>query len=75
MGVDLVPRGEGDPHIIVELCVEDDENWHRKMQVSSYWPPELIRVLQQAQTFCETQTPDTASEGRQYGWKFNRVEP
>lgn len=69
MGVDLEPRGDKDPHIMFTLCVEDDELWHRKMSVSSSWLPELIRALQEAQAFCETQAP-SMSNGRQYGWEF-----
>lgn len=73
MGVDVVTRGENDPHILIQVWVEDDEIWHRKASISSHWLPELIRVLQDAHAFCESQEPDLR-DGRQYGWKFREVE-
>ena len=73
VGVDVSPRGKDDPHIMIVLCVEDDETWHRQLSVSSAWLEELIAVLYEAHRFCLSQEADMDND-RQYGWKFRKVE-
>jgi hypothetical protein len=76
MGVSLQPRSETngkatDQHISFSIEIEDDENWFpMDGSTSSYWLDELIEQLQRAKTYCESQKPDIAKNGRQYGWKF-----
>lgn len=54
IGVRLKDRGKDDPHQLVTVLVEDDENWHDKMTVSSFWLDEAIAQLQAAKQYLET---------------------
>lgn len=65
IGVDLKRRGGNDDHIMIELCVEDDESWHRKLSVSSAWLDDMIEVLLRAKAHCEKREVQD-----QFGWKF-----
>lgn len=47
IGVRAEERGKGDRHAVISVMVEDDDNWHDAMSVSSYWLDEFIDVLQQ----------------------------
>ena len=69
MGVELSQRGMNDPHILVNILMEDDENWFKKASFSSSWLDEMIQQLQAAKAFCETQEKDMHN-GRQYGFNF-----
>ena len=60
-----------DKHIMVEIMVEDDDNWFVKESMSSAWLDELIEQLQMARKFMDTQKPDIY-QGTQYGWKFKK---
>ena len=70
-GIRLTRRGENDPHIMVSILTEDDENWFvdEKNKFSSYWIDDLIEQLKNAKSFIESQEPDVY-EKRQYGFKF-----
>jgi hypothetical protein len=47
-GVHITDRGRDDPHKVIGLHVEDDENWHFVVSFSHEWLPELIRILETA---------------------------
>jgi hypothetical protein len=67
-GVGLLPRGENDPHVLVQLLSEDDENWFPSEQpTSSYWTSDLQAVLSEAQGWMEANC-DPDKDG--YGWQF-----
>lgn len=54
--VALVPRYEAgdDLHICFQILVEDDGNWYESPGIgSSYWAPELIEQLKQAQEWMQ----------------------
>ena len=70
-GIRLTRRGENDPHIMVNILTEDDENWfvNENNTFSSYWIDDLIKQLNNAKSFIESQEPDIY-ENNQYGFKF-----
>lgn len=70
-GIRLTRRGENDPHIMVSILTEDDENWFvdKNNKFSSYWIDDLIKQLNTAKSFIESQEPDIY-EKTQYGFKF-----
>lgn len=47
-GVHITDRGRDDPHKLISLHIEDDENWHFVVSFSHEWLPELIRILETA---------------------------
>lgn len=47
-GIHITDRGRDDPHKVINLHVEDDENWHFAMSFSHHWLPELIHLLETA---------------------------
>lgn len=47
VGVDFIPRGKKDNHVCLDIYIEDDETWFKKMTLSSYWIDDFIKVLQQ----------------------------
>lgn len=64
-GLEFVDRGDG--HILIQLLSEDDEIWHKHGETfSTYWLPELIRVLQHAQN-----TLDKDAFKTDWGYEFN----
>ena len=65
-GVRLVPRGDDDNHICVEILAEDDGTWQQGNEFSSFWLDELIAQLQAARRYIKTQKPDP--EG--FGYEF-----
>lgn len=69
VGVDLVPRGSADRHILVKILIEDDENWIEKLSISSYWLDEMIDQLITARDYCHKQERDTVNGGWN-GWRF-----
>ena len=69
-GIRLFPRGVNDNHICIVILTEDDGNWFvSDHYFSSFWTDDLIKQLQLAKAYMETQTPDIY-DGVQYGWKF-----
>lgn len=65
-GVILTHRGEDDPHVCVQIITEDDENWFvSDNSFSSFWLPDLMSVLQEAQDWMN-QNCDMDD----CGWKF-----
>lgn len=74
-GIQLTKRGENDPHIMVSILTEDDEDWFidEKNKFSSYWIDDLINQLQKAKLFINTQEPDIYKD-KQYGFKFKENE-
>lgn len=50
-GVGIWDRGPDDPHQMVSIYGEDDENWFLETSFSSYWLERLISLLQQAQRY------------------------
>lgn len=68
-GVDLEARGDKDRHIMFTVCVEDDDQWLRKVSLSSAWIDDLIEQLEEARKLIKSHDPDMF-EGRQYGFKF-----
>ena len=70
MGVRLVPRGQTDRHISVQMLIEDDEHWHDLgSRFSSSWIGELIEQLQEAKKYMKTQER-SMHKGKQYGYQF-----
>jgi len=69
VGVSLDKRGIEDDHILISLLIEDDEEWFKKLSISSSWLDEMIDVLNQAKEFVKTQEPDII-DNVQYGFKF-----
>ena len=67
-GVGLLPRGEEDNHVCVQILSEDDENWFpSESSFSSYWTSDLQAVISEAQGWMEANClPDRDG----YGWKF-----
>lgn len=49
-GVEILPPPEKGASDMVQLLVEDDENWHKKGEpFSAYWLNDIIGVLREAQ--------------------------
>ncbi len=80
IGVELIPRGSTDNHILFKLLVEDDENWFDSgFSVSSSWIDETMEVLRMAKMYMEERCePDIAKDASgfppntQFGWKFKK---
>ena len=70
MGVALVPRGEGDPHICFVILAEDDGNWFASGEGASSWLHELREQFQLAQQWVENNCKPDTYQGKQYGWLF-----
>ena len=48
-GVCFERRGSNDPHVLVQIYSEDDENWFEcGSMFSSFWIDDLINVLNEA---------------------------
>lgn len=67
-GIGLLPRGENDKHVCVQVLAEDDEYWFPSQgQFSCHWLSDLQAVLSEAQGWMEANCiPD--KDG--YGWQF-----
>ena len=51
-GVVLSRRGEDDPHVVVQLIIEDDGNWFISLSnFSAFWLPELQDLLSEAEVW------------------------
>lgn len=71
--VRLVWRGKDDPHICFEILSEDDEYWFLMNQgggSSSYWMPDLRRVLMAAERWMRKNAKPDIYNGHQYGYKI-----
>lgn len=67
-GVLFCRRGPDDPHVMIQLLVEDDGNWFTSDSgFSSYWLPEYIELMQEALKWLEANC-DKDPDG--YGWVF-----
>lgn len=65
IGVELHDRAPDDPHQMVRIMVEDDENWFPKIDFSSYWLDEAILTLQAARDHLNR----TCETDGGFGWK------
>ena len=66
-GVVLSSRGPDDPHVIVTPITEDDGNWFTSSGgMSSFWLPEQIEVLKEAQAWMTVH----CDRDETWGWKF-----
>lgn len=52
-GVDFIKRRHNDNHVLIELFLEDDEHWHKKISFSSYWIGDMIATLNKAKSYLE----------------------
>lgn len=70
-GVKFVPRGKDDPHILIQLLGEDDDNWFNSDGVmSSFWIDDLILTLQRAkETLSKKANPDRDGFGFEFKQK------
>lgn len=66
IAVELADRDVGDQHQLVSILLEDDENWHPKISVSSHWLAEMIEQLQAARAYLET---NAEKEPDGYGYR------
>lgn len=68
-GVRLDARGHEDPHVIIQLLGEDDENWFTIGNgFSSFWLDDLILVLQDTRAILMSNTQRFERES--YGYRF-----
>jgi hypothetical protein len=66
-GVRLVPRGEKDSHICIQILTEDDDTWFPSPDAfSSYWIDDLIQQLKEARNYMKTYYKKDGA----YGYKF-----
>ena len=73
IGVQLTERGPDplDKHIVINLLIEDDENWFESgFSVSSAWIDETIEMLEEARWYMKDHADPDITDGKQYGWKF-----
>lgn len=56
IGVSIKDRGRDDPHQCVEIFVEDDELWHLKISMSSFWLDEMIAKLVATREYLDQNT-------------------
>lgn len=69
--VHLDPRGVDDDRVMVSIFVKYDENWFKRVEVSSYWIDEMIAQLQKAKKYMdESCIPDVDGQGKQWGYTF-----
>lgn len=61
--VTFEPRGEGDPHIMVCLWVEDDEFFYEKQSYSSHWHAEFTDLMRKANKVLKNSEPDPSGYG------------
>ena len=54
----FAPRGDKDPHIMVELWSEDDETWSITDSYSSAWHAELLAAMEAADRVLKSSKPD-----------------
>lgn len=68
-GVRFEKRGEDDPHVIVQILVEDDGNWFEVGSgFSSFWLDDVISQLQIAKATLELES-EFKKDG-EWGYKF-----
>jgi len=49
LGIGLYSRGVNDPHVYLDILIEDDDNWFEYSRgFSASWLPELHRLTQEA---------------------------
>jgi len=73
LGVGLQKRGPQDDHVTVFILVEDDGSWFISGNgFSSFWLPELIPLLQEANTWMKRNCVPDMYKGVQSGWKFKK---
>lgn len=66
MGIGFKPRKEGDAHILIQILVEDDDNWFTSDQpFSSFWLPDLRMQIDEAQHWLECNAHHDVG-----GWRF-----
>lgn len=70
--VRLVHRGPKDSHVCFELLTEDDDNWFpvRGCGASSFWMPDMQRVLRAAQKWLKQNGKPDMYKNVQYGYKI-----
>ena len=54
-GIEII-KHKGEKDSILQLLLEDDENWHVKCAFSSHWLDDLIDILKATQTYLRTKT-------------------
>jgi hypothetical protein len=67
-GVRFEKRGPKDPHVIIQLLSEDDDNWFEVgNSFSAFWISDLIAVLETAQ---ETLKNNAKWNRKEFGYEF-----
>jgi hypothetical protein len=71
IGIGLAERGPNDPHVIVQILVEDDDNWFTSEYAwSSFWLPDLQIQLDECKSWIERHCNRKVG-----GWEFKKDEP
>lgn len=71
MGVRLVPRSLDDPHVCFDLLTEDDDKWLGGIQSpSSFWLPDLQKVLRKAAAWMRKNCVESVYKGETFGYDF-----
>jgi hypothetical protein len=64
-GANLTPRNQNDPHLMIQLMIEDDECWYPfGTHFSSYWIDDLIETLTRAKEELASHPKDPSGYGR-----------
>ena len=68
-GTMLRRRRQDDPHVMIDMLVEDDETWHTPPSgsFSSHWLPDYIRVMQETLAWLEA---NCDKDPLGFGWTF-----
>ena len=68
-GAMLRRRGQDDPHVMIDVLVEDDETWHTPPSggFSSFWMRDYIDVMQETLAWINEHCDKDPSG---YGWVF-----
>jgi len=75
LGVGLSPRnGDKDPHVMINILMEDDGVWFNQMCASSTWIDELLRQLNAAKAYMVSECSPDIIKKKQYGYKFKKSQ-
>lgn len=68
--VRLATRDKNDQHVMFQIMTEDDGHWfYSNICPSSYWLPEIIKLLQKAEKWMKANCKPDIYKGNQFGWK------